>query len=642
MTPRKIRLTMLGFVALVTVIVMAFLWAINLNQPKELRQTLNIYLVILSGFSLVSLALFFLKADILDEKGQLERTRILTMTTAVLVIAQLTFAFASYAYKQLEITFQGMDHAQTLFVKIQSDLEKGKGRLGAASEVRGRLQGYARSYAEIDALFIVDKKDTVLYSSEPAPPATLSADPLTYRSFPLDEGSVRIRISREYSNRMTETILTELLTVMAASIFLTIELMLLALKVVGNKIAPPAAIDGVRPNQALGYVRQIAFLFYFSSRMASSFIPVFARDLGGSLFGITGNVLSGLPLSAETLLTCAAIFLTSWLIERKGWKLPFTAGLLLVAVGTFASAFSPNILWFILARAVVGLGYGFCWMTLRNFALFGRNDAEKVEGFSLLNAGLYAGINCGAVLGAILAEKLGYTVVFVLATGFTLLCSCFIIRMENTVYRRPALVKKETESSLLGEGRGYLMILLFVLLMIVPSCIGYSYLSYFLPIYFTGIGHGISDVGRAQLLYGLLIIYAGPVLARAIARRPNLPAWNLAYNLILGGSFVCFGFFGGFLPAMAAVLLLGFSDSFGFVAQNNYFLKMKAVQRLGESAALSYLSFIKKMAEMLGPIVFGLAMSGVETGGILLLGVLFVAAAVICTGIISRQGKTTA
>jgi hypothetical protein len=143
---------------------------------------------------------------------------------------------------------------------------------------------------------------------------------------------------------VTKSILTELLTVMAASIFLTIELMLFALKVAGNRIAPPEEIGGRLPNQALCYVRQIAFFFYFSSRMASSFISVLARNLGGSLFGITGSVLAGFPQSAETLLTCAAIFLTSLLIERKGWKLPFTAGLLLVAAGTFLSAFSPAIL----------------------------------------------------------------------------------------------------------------------------------------------------------------------------------------------------------------------------------------------------------------------------------------------------------
>ena len=85
-----------------------------------------------------------------------------------------------------------------------------------------------------------------------------------------------------------------------------------------------------------------------------------------------------------------------------------------------ATAFAGPILLFILARALTGLGYGFCWMTLRNFALFGRNEEEKSEGFSLLNAGLYAGINCGSVLGSILADKVGYQIILFLMRMFVL------------------------------------------------------------------------------------------------------------------------------------------------------------------------------------------------------------------------------
>ena len=136
------------------------------------------------------------------------------------------------------------------------------------------------------------------------------------------------------------------------------------------------------------------------------------------------------------VLTCVAIFVTTELLSRKGWKLPFGIGLLLVAFGTFLSAVSPTLLVFIAARAVVGLGYGFCWMTLRNLALFGKDDSEQAWGFSMLNAGLYAGMNCGSSLGAILAEKFGYKNVFLMAAVLTVMCSVVIVRMENAVLKK--------------------------------------------------------------------------------------------------------------------------------------------------------------------------------------------------------------
>ncbi len=638
MARKQIRLMMLGFVTLVMIIVMVFLWAININQPDALRQTLNTYLLILGGFALVSLALFFLKAELYDEKGRLEKGRILTMTTVVLIIVQLTFAFADYAYKKLEFTFNGIDHAKALFTELKGDSEVNRSiLLKDGARVSRMLNSYTGAYREIDSILIVDGNDVVIYSNdESLVGSTILPDPLSYYSFHLDTGALRMHISEEFNSSMTRRILTELLTVMAVSVFLTIELMLFVLKLINNRIDPPGLINGRPYNQALCYVRQIAFLFYFASRMASSFIPVSALNFGGSLFGITGNVLAGIPQSAEIFFTCAAIFLTSMLIERKGWKLPFTAGLLMVAAGTFLSAFSPDIILFILSRAIAGLGYGFCWMTLRNFALFGRNENEKAEGFSLLNAGIYAGINCGSVFGSILAEKLGYTTVFLLAAGFTILCSLMVIRLENTIYVRPDLSSESGSGNEAGFS-GWALILLFIVLMITPSCIAGSYLSYYLPIYFTDTGHGVSDVGRAQLLYGLMIIYIGPYLSRMIANFPALGAWNLAYNIMLGITLITAGLAGGFIPAISAVMLIGFSDSFGFVAQNNYFLKFRVVQRLGESRSLSYLSFIKKMAEMLGPIVFGFAAGGVQTSGIMIIGVIFVAGALFYMAVSGRR-----
>ena len=197
----------------------------------------------------------------------------------------------------------------------------------------------------------------------------------------------------------------------------------------------------------------------------------------------------------------------------------------------------------------------------RNFALFGRNEGEKAQGFSALNAGLYAGINCGSVLGAIMAERLGYSFVFVLSGVFTLICAFSIMRMENAVYARPLPIKSAASAQTPKSSRMWLVPLAFVVLMIAPACISGSYLSYYLPLYFADIGRSVSDVGRAKLLYGLLIIYAGPALTRFMAKGSRPAIWNLAYNALFGSACILFGLIGGFIPALCAVFLLGFSDS---------------------------------------------------------------------------------
>lgn len=426
-----------------------------------------------------------------------------------------------------------------------------------------------------------------------------------------------------------------LLTTLVISVFFSVEVVWLMIKLTTEKQQP----DRIQPT-ALSYVRQLAFLFYFASRLSSAFIPIMAKSFGETLFGMNANGAAALPQSAETLLTCAAIFITTEILTRKGWKLPFAIGLLLVASGTFLSAVSLSLVVFILARAVVGLGYGFCWMTLRNLALFGKNDREQAWGFSMLNAGIYAGMNCGSSLGAILAEKFGYQNVFFMAAALTLFCSVAIIRLENAVLpRREKADRKERadRKGCAGKGQGRertrfsvrekLQVLSFAILMIAPSCIAASYTGYFLPLYFESIGRGVADVGRAQLLYGVMIVYVGPKLSKAVIRRDRgLLGANIAYNLLFSVGFLLVGYLGGMPAAMLAVLCLAVGDSFGFSVQNNYFLALPSVKRMGASRSLSYLSFLKKLTEMLGPTLFAMAIVVGYEKGIFLLGAVFVAA----------------
>ncbi len=667
MTENKTRISLFLSLSVGTIIIFAFLWLININEPDNLRIVLNQYLFILCGFSIVAFLIFFLKFDIFNDKGMLERDHILVMVTTILVISQLAFSFANYAYNELNFTFNARKAITKVYYNMSEnfdlaeiiDKELGKAKSitlenqkkdltaekieniaitntnNALSEdvnsikpdfhlIESVFLQYKSLTKEIGYIAILDKNNTVVVASEEnLPKHQIDADPLSYYSFPLDGYELRISISKTHHDSMTHILLLELLAVVAISIFFSIELMIFTLKYWGNKIHPPCMINNKDACQALQYVRQIAFVFYFASRMATTFIPLVAKEFDDTIFGLSGNALASIPLSVETFFTCTSIFFTSMLIEKKGWKLPFLGGLLVVVVGTVLSACSFNIMMFIASRGIVGLGYGFCWMTLRNLSLFGRDYDEKSKGFSLLNAGLYAGMNCGVVFGAILAERIGYANVFLVAAAVTLFCSLFIMKMENVIYVRPKNDKESAEhiqTKKFSKSEKFQLFILasFVLLLIFPSTIASAYLGYYLPLYFNDIGRSISDVGLAQLLYGLLIIYVGPYLATL----KDLKKWTSLYSFIIAAAFIGFGLTGGFLPALITVLALGVADSFGFVLQNNYFLKFKILRNFGESLSLSLLSFLKKAGEMLGPLTFA-AFMGFGVYGVAILGLIF-------------------
>ncbi|TWH49280.1 MFS transporter [Sporomusa sp. KB1] len=602
----------------IVLVILIFLWIINKGQPAEMQGTLNVTLVILSFFAVIALMLFIFFGEIFNEDGSMQKSEIIIMLTAVICIIQITLAFATYSFKQLDFENNSLQKAKETFATMSSEMLTDNFALEQV-----------KICDEISSMYIVDGKNIVRDSTDKTQIGqSVTVDPLKSYRFPNGDVTVVMDISEAYQNKMVSKILLDLLTVLIASIILTIELVIFAIKFIEDKFADKSKIVAHHSYNMVGYVRQIAFFFYFASRMATTFIAIIAKDLGGTFFGFQGNVLAGIPQSAEFLLTCVAIFVTSIIIEKKGWKLSFVGGLVIVALGTLMSAFSTNITMFILSRGVVGLGYGFCWMTLRNFALFTVNDKDKAICFAMLNAGIYAGMNCGAVLGSVLADILGYGPVLLIASALTMVCIVAVLGLENATYQRPKIeiqkLKKITNEKY--NFRYMLHAIFFVILMIVPSCIIGSYLGYYLPIYFTDIGKSTSDIGRSQLIYGLIIVYLGPWLIKWLNKYPNLFRWNIAYNVIFSLALIAFGLMGGFVPAMIAVLFLGIADSFGFVAQNNFFLNLEIVKRLGESRALSYISIIKKLAEMLGPIAFGLSFMGGSFTGVAVLGIIFLIA----------------
>lgn len=618
----KIRLYLFLGAAFAITLVAAFLVILNINEPGEYTEIPFQVLLILTVMACIALAAFFAKGSVFSIDGNIKRTNINSMLLTVLIIIQVSFFFSI-----LSVRNQILSHQKYINIRKNISIAENTDK----ANLNKILSELCRD--ETSEISILDGNGTVLYSSDPAKLGTQSET--SHYSYSFGESAeINFFIKPDYVSNMLRGIVLNLLTVLVTSIFFSVEIVLLIIRLILRKTGMNEADESESENSTpmpapLYYIRQISFIFYFVSMLSSAFIPVVTKSLHNHFSWLSDTTAAGLPQSAETLLTCSAIFLTMPVLEKKGWKIPFTAGLFMVAAGTFLSAFSVNLIMFVLSRAVVGLGYGFCWMTLRNLSLLGRNQRETILGFALLNTGIYAGINCGSSLGAILADIFGYRTVFVISAVLTVFTSVLIVRMENAFL--PG--RKVTEDSQLNTGtlkrKGLftenITAFLFVILMIAPASISASYLSYYLPLYFTQTGRSITDVGRAQLLYGLVVVYAGPFLSGVIAffNRNALKNINLMYNFMIALSLFLPGIGTGLLFPFLGAALLGTADSFGFGVQNNYFLEIPSVKRMGAAMSLSVLSFIKKMLEMTGPLVFAFAVATGFQQGIRYLSVSF-------------------
>ena len=621
----KTRLYLFLGSAFSIVLVAAFLVILNINEPAEYTEIPFQVLFILTFMACFALAVFFSKGPVFGIDGKIKHSNINSMLLTVLIIIQISFFFEILSVRNQILNYQKYTNIRKN-ISIISNI--------SFENMNSTLSELCKN--EISEISIVNENGLVLYSSDSTKLGNISeASNYSYSFGKLSE--IRFFIKPNYVRNILRSIMLNLLTVLVTSIFFSVEIVLLMIRIIFRKTDNyDLSLEHKEPMpSSLYYIRQISFIFYFVSMLSSAFIPVVTKSLHNHFSWLSSTTAAGLPQSAETLLTCSAIFITMPILEKKGWKMPFISGLLMVAAGTLMSAFSGSLVIFILARAVVGLGSGFCWMTLRNLSLLGRNSRETILGFALLNTGIYAGINCGSSLGSILADIFGYRAVFAISAVLTIFTSFFIIKMENALIpsKKPNVTlqlknNKTKQKSFFIEN---MTAVLFVILMIAPASISASYLKYYLPLYFTQIGRSIADVGRARLLYGIVIVYAGPFLSGVISTfsKKALKNINLIYNFMIAFSLFLPGIGTGVLLPLLGAALLGTADSFGFGVQNNYFMELPSVKRMGASRALSVLSFIKKMLEMIGPMVFAFAVTLGFQQGIMYLSIGFAIMAIL-------------
>ena len=147
----------------------------------------------------------------------------------------------------------------------------------------------------------------------------------------------------------------------------------------------------------------------------------------------------------------------------------------------------------------------------------------------------------------------------------------------------------------------------FFLLIIIPTYVASTFLTYFFPIFAEANHVTSSNVGRLFILNGVFIIYLGPVLSRFFSKRLSSGITMVIGSGLWAVALLISAITGNFAGAVIALILMGITEGFCVSAQNSFFLDMKASTSIGEDQAIGYFEMVGKFAEMFGPILFSLA-----------------------------------
>jgi len=584
------------------------------------KNKLVVYLagVVLIAFSLLYIIL--LKTKLLTTDSKVNRKRLLITFIAVLGSAQLLYCGINYylfknAYGALAL--QSKSFVENTVAKNIEDVY----RMGISLE---DVDGVEEYLGNIKAgLPLVERIDIIEPGSGTG---AIVVDPANSREVAL----VSAQISTAYIDRLMLEILLDMLTVLIISFFFTIELTLLATIVMSRRKAPTIS-------HTPELIRGLIFIINICVCMSITFVPIVMQNLYQPIWGLPRDVVLGLPISAEMLGGILAIVVAGLLIDKRGWRAIFYTGVLLLVVGNLFSGLSSNAILFIFSRVIAGLGIGFILMTLRSLAV---SLSERNLAIAEFSAGSIAGLNCGAVIGGMLADRIGYQMVFCLSAIMVIFSCVYVYRfmadleIENRVTSKISAWNKFT--NFLSDKSACI----FLLLIFAPFFIAGAFLDYYFPLFAKGHDLTQSDISRAFLLKGLCIIYLGPVLTKFATRYLGDKKSIVFSSFIVVCALATFVFWGTIPAAFVTVVLLGVAESFGMVMQTSYFLNLKSVRDLEVNKAIAYFSVMVNASMMAGPIIFGLALTlGMRLGVGLLTGALL--ALLTAFMLISKQVSST-
>jgi predicted MFS family arabinose efflux permease len=367
---------------------------------------------------------------------------------------------------------------------------------------------------------------------------------------------------------------------------------------------------------AIVSMRFMTFLMYFGAFMPTSFVPLVMSTFPKDFFGMSPMQAAAVPLSVEMLCGAVMLMVAGRLIRTTGWLPLALAGVAMAGAGMVLCAFATDPLTFVLARGLVGLGT-MAGLTGINGLI---DRIRSLDGHAApdpqMFAGMYAGVNCGAVVGALLAGRVGYGPVFMAAGAVLLLVVVHVwLAVPSAVRGRPPAMAPST-----GGGGRWLALAGYLLLISIPTSACSMFLPFLFPLLASEAGASSSTIGRAFLLNGLCIVFLGPLLWKFIRNR--MPPWLavLLSGLLTASALIAFGIQSGLPMAFLAVFLIGVADSFGLVSQQRCVEVLAGPSHHDRASARAWHLNARKVGQMLGPMLFsavaGLQLAELKLGGI--------------------------
>ncbi|WP_377704773.1 MFS transporter [Pseudoduganella sp. UC29_71] len=400
----------------------------------------------------------------------------------------------------------------------------------------------------------------------------------------------------------------------------------------GAALAAGPHAGGIDPGRQprIVLVRVLSFLFMFAEMLSRPFLPVYAASLPSG--AVAGALHASLPVTAFLLGVALTMPFAGHWSDRLGRRTSYIAGALVVTAGLAVTGLLPDYYALVAARAVTGVGYAIMFMACQGYVFDHTDSSNRGKGMALFVGAIMVAEICAPAVGGILADRIGYRMVFLLGAAVALLAAFIAAAvlskgpaaaalpapaLAGTPRRADATQRSGADNATQGGTRRAPLLarlahnrrfLALSLLSGVPAKFLYSgFLIFLVPVLLSGLGLSKSEIGRYTMLYGLSSLALAPLFAH-LADRYNAYAPLVAAGGLLTGL--------GLLPVasgasaelvMLGIGALGVGQSMSISAQLVLVARVTRTEArdAGTGPIVGLFRLLERLGAAAGPVVTG-------------------------------------
>jgi MFS family permease len=365
-------------------------------------------------------------------------------------------------------------------------------------------------------------------------------------------------------------------------------------------------------------IRPAIFLFVFAEALANSFMPLYAMELYRPLWNLSKDVVLGLPISSFMLLTSLGLPFAGALSDAIGRKQAFITGASITCMGLVLCATANGILALIGFRAVVGLGFGITYISVQGYIIDTSSEAGRAEGMAIFLSALYGGSLCGTVIGALIADRIGYRSLFFFGAFISLTSLVFVLffisnhpskqlnprtghGIKQLFINTFSALPSPRETLRLFSDRNFSAIVLF---QAIPSKIVLIGLVFFAaPLMLKALGNSQSDIGRYVTGYSLVMILFSQPVSKWCDRKSRTTDFVFWGSIISGLAMLPLFFFENALMVALSIVMIGLAHTLVVSNQDKLASQLPSVQSIGIGPGLGLYRQCERMGNVVAPLL---------------------------------------